>query len=238
MNRVNMSIPKVAFPSISEFKIDLLDEPLISLSSLGLKVDPMYYNQGIESALNDVYLRLTPAYMLLKANDLLPFGYSIKAYDGYRPISVQQHLWDMYRKQVSEDLKNADLSDEEIDFKTSFFVSKPSYDAKQPSLHNTGGAIDITIVGPDDKELDMGTAFDDFSNKAWTNHFEEYEYNEIVRNNRRMLYHTMIRAGFTNLPSEWWHYDFGTKFWAYFKQRDALYTGFLDTDIKQLCVKT
>lgn len=231
MNRVNTPIHKVAFPSISEFKIDLLDEPLTSLSGLGLQVDPMYYKQGIKNALVDAYLRSTAADMLAKANEALPPGYSIKVYDGYRPIQVQQYLWDMYRKQISENPENANLSDEEIDFKTSFFVSKPSYDVRQPSLHNTGGAVDVTIVGPDNKELDMGTAFDDFSNKAWTNHFEEYEDNEVVRNNRRMLYHTMIQAGFTNLPSEWWHYDYGTKFWAYFKQKDALYTGILDIKV-------
>jgi D-alanyl-D-alanine dipeptidase len=35
----------------------------------------------------------------------------------------------------------------------------------------------------------------------------------------------MISAGFTNLPSEWWHYDYGTKFWAYFTGNKALYKG-------------
>ena len=38
----------------------------------------------------------------------------------------------------------------------------------------------------------------------------------------------MISVGFTNLPSEWWHYDYGTKFWAYFNNTDALYSGILD----------
>ncbi len=36
---------------------------------------------------------------------------------------------------------------------------------------------------------------------------------EQVRENRRLLYYAMIDAGFTNLPSEWWHYDYGDRFW-------------------------
>ena len=28
----------------------------------------------------------------------------------------------------------------------------------------------------------------------------------------------MIKAGFTNLPSEIWHYDYGNRAWAYYKK--------------------
>ena len=63
------------------------------------------------------------------------------------------------------------------------------------------------------------------------NHFEddydEAEMSPEVRDNRRLLYETMINAGFTNLPSEWWHYDYGTKFWGYFTGKKALYKGIL-----------
>ncbi|WP_243737176.1 M15 family metallopeptidase [Halomonas ventosae] len=31
-----------------------------------------------------------------------------------------------------------------------------------------------------------------------------------------MLYHAMRGAGFSNLPSEWWHYDFGNQLWAHY----------------------
>ena len=43
-----------------------------------------------------------------------------------------------------------------------------------------------------------------------------------------MLYNVMLQSGFTNLPSEWWHYDYGTKFWGYYKKKDALYKGIID----------
>ena len=138
-------------------------------------------------------------------------------------------LWDFYRLDVKN--KNPGLTDEEIDFKTSFFVSKPSYDASNPSLHNTGGAIDLTLVTSDGYGLNMGTLFDDFTERAWTNHFETYTSNSEVQCNRRILYNAMIKAGFTNLPSEWWHYDYGTKFWAYFTGNNALYKGIIDATL-------
>lgn len=217
------AIPTVKFPSIQNFNITGVDEGIVSLSKTGILCDPQYFKQNIPGALDDCYVRESVISMLYKAQDKLPKGYKLKVYDGYRPICVQQHLWDKFRTQVIE---QTGLTDEaEIDFKTSFFVSKPSYDENKPSLHNTGGAVDVTIVDENGNELDMGTEFDDFSDRAWTNHFEVYETNETIRDNRRMLYWAMIEAGFTNLPSEWWHYDYGTKFWGYFKSCDALYLG-------------
>lgn len=219
-------IPHREFPSIHEFPIRNMDEPLVNLREYGFLIQPIYYNEGLNGAVKDQYARESVGIKLAAAQKLLPKGYRIKVFDAYRPISVQQSLWDKYRRQVIEE--NKTLSEDEIDKKTGFYVSKPSTDVLCPSLHNTGGAVDVTIIDPDGNELNMGTGFDDFTKRAWTDHFEYYEEDKEVRNNRRLLYYVMKEAGFTNLPSEWWHYDFGTKFWGYFKGYDALYTGILD----------
>ena len=104
------------------------------------------------------------------------------------------------------------------------YISKPTKDTENPPVHTTGGAVDVTIVNEIGQEIDMGTGFDDFSEKAHTYYFEQTTENNIVYN-RRMLYNAMIAAGFTNLPSEWWHYDYGDKFWAYYNRKGALYNG-------------
>ena len=211
-------IPTIKFPSIKEYETEENGEQLVSLSVMGLLCESQYYMQGVAGALKDCYARKSVAYMLLRAQDYLPEGMKFKIYDAYRPIKVQQRLWDYFRTKMI--YENPGMNDDEVDKRTEFFVSKPSYDIKRPSLHNTGGSVDLTIVDANGKELDMGTKFDDFSDKTWTNHYEdsyiENETNEPVRDNRRILYNAMIQAGFTNLPSEWWHYDYGTKFWAYF----------------------
>ena len=71
----------------------------------------------------------------------------------------------------------------------------------------------------DGRWLDMGTAFDEASPLSATAHFEQLaDYRERdlqVRDNRRTLYNAMAAQGFSNLSSEWWHYDYGDQLWAW-----------------------
>lgn len=149
-------------------------------------------------------------------------------------IAVQQALWDYFRNNIAKN--NPKKSSVQIDRMTEFFVSKPSYDILVPSLHNTGGAVDLSIIDTASNEIDMGCKFDDFTDKAWTHYFEsdvnpDSTYKSI-RENRRMLYNIMISVGFTNLPSEWWHYDFGDSKWAQLKHTKPVYAGILDAGLR------
>ena len=40
----------------------------------------------------------------------------------------------------------------------------------------------------------------------------------------------MIESGFTNLPSEVWHYDYGNRAWGYYNKQPAIYQGQLQLD--------
>lgn len=230
MSMINLDepIPSIKVPSISDYEIIPVDEKIVSLSKAGFYIDSMYNRQGVPGSYPDCYVRESLVPMLKKAESFLPNGLKFKIYDGYRPICVQQRLWNFYRQDIKN--KYPELSDGELDFKTSFFVSKPSYDIMKPSLHNTGGAVDLTLISEGGYELNMGTIFDDFTDRSWSNHFEYYENYDEVKRNRRILYNAMVEAGFTNLPSEWWHYDYGDKFWSHFKNKPAIYTGILDID--------
>lgn len=223
MSIINTEIPSIKFPSVGDYAIEPIYEPLVSLTEAGFMCEPKYYEQDIPGALDDCYARSSVVHMLKKAQDNLPYGLRFKIYDAYRPICVQQFLWDEYRKDIK--YKNPRLSVIELDEYTNYFVSKPSYDIWQPSVHNTGGAIDLTLVTEQGLALNMGTLFDDFTERAWTSYFEIGTFSSEVKTNRRILYNAMIKAGFTNLPSEWWHYDYGTKFWGYFKNKSPLYEG-------------
>jgi D-alanyl-D-alanine dipeptidase len=232
MLNYKQKIPKISFPSIKNYSIKGEEEDIVDLRGTSNKiiVNSAYFEQGIPGAPHSCYLRETPAKMLITAAEMLPDNLYFMVLDGWRPYVVQRRLWEYYYKEVKFKPENAGLSIEELELKTSFFVSKPSEDENIPFLHSTGGSVDLTICDSRGIKLDMGTEFDDFSDKAWTNHFEEYSDNERVRDNRRLLYNIMIETGFTNLPSEWWHYDYGTKFWGYFKGTDALYKGKLHMD--------
>ena len=70
----------------------------------------------------------------------------------------------------------------------------------------------------------MGTEFDDFSPQSYTAWYEQNSSNERVTNNRRLLCNVLCECGFTNYPAEWWHYDFGDSFWAFYTQKEAIYS--------------
>ena len=129
----------------------------------------------------ECYLRLKTVKSLISANEaFLKLGYHIKLFDCYRPLSVQKKMWKI--------------------------VSDPQYvaDPAKGSIHNRGGAVDLTLVGPNGKELDMGTPFDFFGEKAGHNYKDLPE--EILKN-RHLLKKIMLEHNFLSFDSEWWHYN-------------------------------
>jgi len=109
-------------------------------------------------------------------------GFSLKIFDGYRPLWAQQILFDT-------------LPDER-------YVGNP----KKITRHTRGTAVDVTIVKQIDKsELEMPTGFDSFSEKA---HLVYEDLEDNIKKNRKFLQDVMINiGGFDPLPTEWWHFD-------------------------------
>jgi D-alanyl-D-alanine dipeptidase len=129
----------------------------------------------------ECYTRVKTAKALIQANkDFIKKGYKIKFFDCYRPNSVQYKMWKI--------------------------VPNPQYVANpvKGSIHNKGGAVDITLVNLEGVELDMGTDFDFFGKKAYHDNFD---LPEDVLKNRRLLKETMESHGFWSIRTEWWHYN-------------------------------
>ena len=114
--------------------------------------------------------------------------------DALRPQRVQQQLWDA--------LQGTELLG---------YIAEPS----RGSIHSFGMALDITIVGPDGRELDMGTGFDDLSERSHPvlelSLLEKGEITEEHVAHRRLLRDAMFQAGFFGINSEWWHFDCGDR---------------------------
>lgn len=114
--------------------------------------------------------------------------------DALRPQRVQQQLWDA--------LQGTELLG---------YIAEPS----RGSIHSFGMALDITIVGPDGVELDMGTGFDDLSERSHPAlegiMLERGEITEQQVEHRRLLRGAMFQAGFFGINSEWWHFDCGDR---------------------------
>ncbi|NNE03685.1 MAG: M15 family metallopeptidase [Eudoraea sp.] len=129
----------------------------------------------------ECYTRAKTAKALIKANLVFKeHGVQIKFFDCYRPNSVQYLMWEI--------------------------VPNPQYVANpvKGSIHNKGGAVDITLVTLDGEELDMGTDFDYFGKKAY---HDTTDLPENVLQNRLLLKETMEKFGFWSIRTEWWHYN-------------------------------
>lgn len=126
-------------------------------------------------------LRVKTIKSLLKANeDFIKKGYKIKIFDCYRPLDVQKKMWEI--------VPNAN------------YVANP----KKGSIHNRGGAVDLTIVDLNGNVVDMGTDFDFFGPES--SHFYTKLDSKILEN-RNLLKKIMLQNGFESFDSEWWHYN-------------------------------
>ncbi len=113
---------------------------------------------------------------------LKKYGLGLLVFDAYRPYSATVKFYEIY--------------------KDTNYVASPW----QGSRHNRGAAVDVSLINIETgEELQMPTAFDDFTEKAHPN------YNNLPDNvlkNREILINEMQNHGFRVYPTEWWHFDF------------------------------
>lgn len=117
---------------------------------------------------------------------LLPRGYGLLVFDGYRPWSVTKKFWD---ETPPEQRK---------------FVANP----RKGSKHNRGCAVDLTLYDVrTGKEVEMPSGYDEFSERASSSYTGGTAQQ---RSMRAVLRAAMEREGFRVEPGEWWHFDHRT----------------------------
>ncbi len=217
-------IPKVGNPKKYD-KVCFTHSDFIQITSNDrFDVQMQYPLLGMKFAESSCYVRKEVHEKLVDASNLLPKGYRLRIWDAWRPFALQHELYTSYSEKIVNEFGLEKRSEEEKKTIIRKFVSEPVENRNLPPVHTTGGAIDVTIIDSNGKEIDMGTEFDAFTDLTHTAAFENQK-NLTVRDNRRMLYQIMTSVGFTNLPSEWWHYDYGDRFWAYYNNKPAMYDG-------------
>lgn len=213
-------------------------EKLVSLKNYINKgsrivLDPRYFKDGHKGAFNDIFAREQICSKLDKVANMLPQGYKLIVWDSFRPVSVQESLFNMVFEDFRKDNETwGNYNDEKLKkFIATNCCSLPSINPLCPAPHNTGGAVDLSIIDNNGNLIEMGTNFDEFKDCVPTRYYEEKvekgekltEEEKIILNNRRLLYHIMIDVGFENFTEEWWHYDFGDQFWASYNGEHAIY---------------
>lgn len=130
----------------------------------------------------DLFLRYgTVVKLKAAAEEFRTMGLKMKIWDGFRPVSAQFRLWEICPDDT--------------------YVADPH---KGYSNHSRGFAVDLTLVDADGREIQMPTAYDDFSGRA------DRDYSEcdaITTENARLLERIMEKHGFSGYWGEWWHFN-------------------------------
>ena len=107
-------------------------------------------------------------------------GLRFRIFDAFRPQEAQRKLW-------------AHTPDPE-------FLADPA----RGSAHSRGVAVDLTLIGPDGRDLEMGTEFDAFTPLS---HHGNTGISPEAQRNRHLLLGIMSSAGWDFYSNEWWHYQ-------------------------------
>lgn len=123
----------------------------------------------------DAAARLVPAIALARG-----IGCRLRIFDAFRPVEAQWKLW--------QSLPNPD------------YIADPHLG----SNHSRGVAVDLTLADAAGRPLDMGTGFDDMTDRS---HHARTDLTAEQQRNRAALLGIMTAAGWTHYAFEWWHYQ-------------------------------
>lgn len=127
------------------------------------------------------FLHAEAAPLLRRAVHLArPLGLRLRILDAFRPSEAQWALWNH-------------TPDPE-------FLADP----RRGSPHSRGVAVDVTLLDPDGRALDMGTPFDAFTPRS---HHGNPDIPAPAQRNRLLLLGLMTAAGWDFYRNEWWHYQ-------------------------------
>ncbi len=131
------------------------------------------------------------------AHDVATQGLVVKVFDCYRPVRAVMNFVRWARDPNDQAMKAEFYPN--VDKRTLF---RDGYIASQ-SGHSRGSTADLTLAESDGTELDMGTHFDFFSPKSWT---DDPTVTPQQHANRMLLASAMRRHGFRGYDKEWWHF--------------------------------
>lgn len=203
---------KLIITSNSELrKLNVKDnhEELVDLRvfcpNLVFKIAYYIEKNGGSAAVEDAhYARKGVAERLNVAQASLSKGFRLMIECAHRSPKMQQKSYDAVYKRLQKE--HPSWGEKQLDIEMEKRVSPVDI-----APHCTGGAIDLTIVDAYDRQLDMGTNLDEFSEKTYT---DSQSIFEDAKKNRSMLIKVMTSAGFVNFPAEWWHWSYGDREWA------------------------
>lgn len=209
-----MSFVLLADPEIAAVATEESGEPLVDLAADGgLPLDDRKRDRRGAFAL----LRAGVAERLLAAQARLPGGLRLLVVEGYRPPMLQRRYFDQHRERLAALQPQWDAAT--LRREASKYVAPP-----EVAPHCTGGAVDLTLCGPQGAELDLGTAVNASPEESDGACFTAAaNIGSTARANRAILIDALGGAGLVNYPTEWWHWSYGERYWAHANRTYARY---------------
>jgi D-alanyl-D-alanine dipeptidase len=217
----------ISDPKVLQIPIHENHEPFVNLT----QQDILVYGPSpeIPNNRNYTYMRKTLYEKLKAAQAQLPKGMHFCLYEGYRSLELQKMLFEQHYKAIKT--RHADWSLTDIFKETTKLVSPVKNQDGTDNIppHSTGGAIDVYLIDDQGKPLDMG-----IHPKNWMQDKEgvlsltaSTAISSIAQTNRHIMSEALRAAGFVNYPTEYWHWSYGDRYWAYTKQQPfAIYGSF------------
>lgn len=168
------------------------DKDLLEFKQLDFKQEAIINRMAYADTANFMHQKLYPCaecWLRPEVHDAL-----LKALEIAKKKGLQLVIYDCYRPYP-------------LQFKMFEIVNDPRYVAKpgKGSNHNRGAAVDISLADAEGNLLDMGSGFDEFTERS---HYNASAISKEAKRNRRLLKKIMTEAGFSPYPHEWWHFDY------------------------------
>lgn len=195
----------VSDPRVAALPVVEAGDPLVDLAGFTrVRIDPRKSAPG--GGWRQV--RASLADRLAVAAASLPAGVELLIVEGLRSPAWQRHYWENYRTELLAHYPG--LPEDELYRLASRWVAPPEL-----APHCTGGAVDLTLCDTAGNELDLGSPLDATPEQSSGACFTATVVPGPGAAHRAVLVTALSGAGLVNYPTEWWHWSFGDRYWAF-----------------------
>jgi D-alanyl-D-alanine dipeptidase len=193
-------------PRIYAVPVEECGEPLVDVrAASAIRVDPRLADPAGAFA----HLRRTVARRLLAVQERLPHGLRLLMIEGYRPHALQRQYFEASLEELREACPG--WSEDRLRAETARYISPP-----EVAPHVAGAAVDVTLCTAAGAELPMGTEVNATPvGTAGPCYLDSPDVSPDEAANRKVLATALSSAGFVNYPTEWWHWSYGDRYWAF-----------------------
>lgn len=211
------AIVSIVDPRVLAIPIVENHEPLIDLKDQ----EDLAYGPSPEIPNNTAYTKMRKGVYerLIQAQALLPKGLKLCVYEGYRTLALQQHLFETHQAKIAT--LHPEWPDDQIFEETTKLVSPVRNKDGSPNIstHSTGAAVDVYVIDEAGSPVPMGIEVKDWmtDTDGSLSLTSSSQISEEAKAYRKIMSKALNAAGFVNYPTEYWHWSYGDRYWAYHK---------------------